>query len=229
MADSDFAGTVELAPLARPGPLRRQVKDALIELIISRRLAPGQHLVEVDIARQLQVSRQPVREALQALQAEGWVELRPGRGAFVHEPTDAEVDEVFAVRGVLEEESAALAAAHATPADINEMRALCAQGRVALADDDATALVRLNSALHRRVTAASGNRVLGEFIAALDGRVRWYFTAIASARGAASWNEHDALVDAIAAHDAVQAARIMREHTGHTRTAYHRLRPNLRR
>lgn len=229
MADPDLAGAVELAPLTRPGPLRSQVRDALIELIISRQLAPGQHLVEVDIARQLQVSRQPVREALQALQAEGWVDLRPGRGAFVHEPTDAEVDEVFAVRGVLEEQSAALAAAHATAADIEEMRSLCAQGRAALADDDATALVRLNSALHRRVTAASGNRVLGEFIASLDGRVRWYFTAIASARGAASWNEHDALVEAIAAHDAARAGQIMREHTGHTRAAYHRLRPEFRR
>src|SRR3954463_8206568 len=94
----------------RPVPLRERVYQAIQDLIISRRLAPGQHLVESELAEILGVSRQPVREALQWLNNEGWVDLRPGYGAFVHAPTDAEVDELLAVRSVLEGESARLAA-----------------------------------------------------------------------------------------------------------------------
>src|ERR1700721_41620 len=72
--------------------------EALMELIITRELRPGQHLVENELAAQLGVSRQPIREALQRLQSEGWVDLRPALGAFVHVPTDAEADELLGVR-----------------------------------------------------------------------------------------------------------------------------------
>jgi DNA-binding GntR family transcriptional regulator len=224
MANPDFDSPVGLTPLDRPGPLRSQVKDALIELIISRQLPPGQHLVEADIAGKLQVSRQPVREALQALQADGWVDLRPGRGAFVHDPTVAEVDEVFAVRIVLEEQSAGLAAGNATPSDVEALRAICGQGRATLAAGDADGLVLLNAMLHRRVSELSGNRILGEFISSLDRRVRWYFTEIAMTRGARSWDEHEQLCDALAAQDSKRAAQVMRTHTAHSRAAYHEVR-----
>jgi DNA-binding GntR family transcriptional regulator len=222
----DFDQAVGLTPVNRPGPLRSQVKDALMELIISRQLAPGQHLVEADIAGKLQVSRQPVREALQALQSDRWVDLRPGRGAFVHDPTVAEVDEVFAVRTVLEEQSAGLAASNAKAADVEALRAICDQGRATLADGDADGLVLLNATLHRRVSELSGNRILGEFIASLDRRVRWYFTEIAMTRGASSWDEHDELCDALAANDSDRAARVMHTHTAHSRRAYHERRQN---
>jgi DNA-binding GntR family transcriptional regulator len=221
---ADLDGPVGLTPLDRPGPLRSQVKDALIELIISRQLAPGQHLVEADIAGKLQVSRQPVREALQALQSEGWVDLRPGRGAFVHDPTVAEVDEVFAVRIILEEQSAGLAARNASPSDVEALRAICTRGRDILAEDDTDGLVVLNAILHRRVSELSGNRILGEFIASLDRRVRWYFTEIAVTRGAGSWDEHDQLCDALAVNDSKAAAKIMHTHTAHSRRVYHELR-----
>ncbi len=70
--------------LERPGPLRERVYEALLELITTRALRPGQHLIESELAGHLGVSRQPVREALQRLNTEGWVDLRPAQGAFVH-------------------------------------------------------------------------------------------------------------------------------------------------
>jgi DNA-binding GntR family transcriptional regulator len=224
--NADFGNGFALAPLDRPGPLRSQVRDALIELIISRELAPGKHLVEADIAGQLQVSRQPVREALQALQSDGWVDLRQGRGAFVHDPTVAEVDEVFAVRTLLEQQSAGLAARNATAADVDVLRTICDQGRATLTDGDADRLVLLNASFHRQVSELSGNRILGEFIASLDRRVRWYFTEIAMTRGAVSWDEHDELCDALATNDSVRAAQVMNAHTAHSQRAYHERRQN---
>ena len=97
-----------IRPLQRPVPLRQSVYDALIDLIVGGELPPGQHMVETDLARQLGVSRQPIREALHRMEAEGWVDLRPSQGAFVHVPTDSEVDELLDVRALLEAETARL-------------------------------------------------------------------------------------------------------------------------
>ena len=68
-------------------------------------LPPGHHLVEADIAKKLGVSRIPVREGLQLLARDGWIDLRPRQGAFVHQPTAQEVDDVFCVRTLLEVEA----------------------------------------------------------------------------------------------------------------------------
>ena len=89
-------------PLKRPVPLREAVYDALLELITRGALRPGQHLVESELAERLGVSRQPVREALQRLSNERWVDLRPTQGAFVHQPTVAEADQLMAVRALFE-------------------------------------------------------------------------------------------------------------------------------
>src|SRR4051812_5926692 len=125
----------------RPVPLRERVYQTMQDLIISRRLAPGQHLVESELAEILGVSRQPVREALQWLSNEGWVDLRPGYGAFVHNPTHEEADELLAVRSLLEAESARMAAGNAGADGVARLREICRAGTRALAADDIDAMV----------------------------------------------------------------------------------------
>ncbi|MGH3497247.1 MAG: GntR family transcriptional regulator [Nocardioidaceae bacterium] len=218
----------QLGPLQRPRPLRHQVQDALVELIISRVLTPGQHLVETDLARRLQVSRQPVREALQALHGDGWVDLRPGMGAFVHAPTEEEVDAVFAVRPVLESESARLAARNATPEVVKDLRGLCRVGRTALASGDDVGVVTANAALHRQVTALAANSALSRIIDSLDRQIRWYFTPIVRTRGQGSWDEHDQLIDALSRHDETAASDVMRTHTERSRNTYRQMRAEQR-
>lgn len=210
---------LEMEPLARPGPLRHQVEEALRALIVSGALGPAQHLVESSIADRLGVSRGPVREALQALHAQGWVELRQGRGAFVHEPTVAEVDEVFGVRAALESEAAALAAGNVCPADLDELREISVRGRQAVRDREYDLVVATNSELHRRVAELSRNHLLGRLIASLDDRIRWYLRPVVQGRGESSWDEHDAMIAALDAHDAARVAALMRYHTEQTRRA----------
>jgi DNA-binding GntR family transcriptional regulator len=204
----------------RPVPLRERVYQAMQDLIISRRLAPGQHLVESELAEILGVSRQPVREALQWLSNEGWVDLRPGYGAFVHAPTHDEADQLLAVRTLLETESARLAALNAGPDGVARLRELCRQGLEALEKDDIDGMVAANAALHRCVTELSGNKVLLDFATQVDRRVQWYYTPVARQRGKRSWQEHQKLISAIEKGDGEQAAKIMREHTERTRQTY---------
>lgn len=208
-------------PLERPAPLRQAVYDALAEMIITRELQPGEHLVENELAAQLGVSRQPVREALQRLQNEGWVDLRPALGAFVHVPTDAEADQLLAVRTLLEAESARLAARHATPEHVEHLWELQRTGEKALAAEDQEGLVAANAALHARVVLMSGNTVLADLIASVDRRVRWYYLPIARARGKDAWDEHANLIDAIARRNSRRAGDLMRRHTERTREVYH--------
>ena len=219
---ADPAGNLrKAAPLERAAPLREAVYDVLVEMIITRELQPGEHLVEHELAAQLGVSRQPVREALQRMQSEGWVDLRPTLGAYVHTPTDAEADQLLAVRTLLEAESARLAAQGATLEHVEQLWELQRSGEKALAEDDQEGLVAANAALHAAVVAMSGNKVLADLIGSVDRRVRWYYLPIALARGKDAWDEHAELIQAIGRRSSKRAGDLMRQHTERTREIYH--------
>jgi DNA-binding GntR family transcriptional regulator len=216
-----------IRPLQRPVPLRQSVYDALIDLIVGGELPPGQHMVETDLARQLGVSRQPIREALHRMEAEGWVDLRPSQGAFVHVPTDSEVDELLDVRALLEAETARLAAAGAAgaadgPARLGRLREICRQGQAAADADDFAGAVAANNAFHAEVAAIGGNAVLAELADIVGRRVQWYYRMVAPTRGHGSWAEHAEMIEAIESADAGRAQALARKHTERTRQAYHR-------
>jgi len=211
-----------IRPVPRPVPLRQSVYDALIDLIVGGELRPGQHLVETDLARQLGVSRQPIREALHRMEAEGWVDLRPSQGAFVHVPTSSEVDELLDVRALLEAETAVLAARTATPAQVGRLREICAAGQRAAGQDDLSAAIAANDLFHAEIALVAGNAVLAELAGIVGRRVQWYYRMVAPERGYSSWSEHAELIDAIEAADAEQAQLLARRHAERTRDAYHR-------
>ena len=211
-----------IRPLQRPVPLRQSVYDALIDLIVGGELPPGQHMVETDLARQLGVSRQPIREALHRMEAEGWVDLRPSQGAFVHVPTDSEVDELLDVRALLEAETARLAAARgSTPAQLARLREICRDGEAAAEAGDFGAAVTANNAFHAEVAAVGGNAVLAELADIVGRRVQWYYRMVAPERGHGSWAEHAEMIEAIESGDADRAQALARKHTERTRQAYH--------
>ena len=206
--------------LDRPAPLRDRVYETLEEMIIYGTLAPGEHLVEAEIAKQLGVSRIPVREGLQLLARDGWIDLRPRQGAFVHQPEMREVDDVFTVRTLLEVESTRLAASKASGDSISALRKIQQTGSDALDRGDERELVMLNSQFHALITRMGENQVLAELIARLDKRIRWFFAPVVKSRGSSSWKEHLEIVEAIAAGDPHRASEAMRAHAEKTRSAY---------
>lgn len=200
--------------------MREKIYKRLEELIIFGVFEPGHHLVETDIASQLGVSRIPVREALQVLHREGWVDLRPELGAFVHQPTVEEVENTFSIASLLEVESARLAATNATDESDKALRAVVLSGKKALIGGDENELVELNSQFHSTVSRIGGNFVLESLIASLDKRIRWYFAPVARLRGPESWREHQVIADAIVARDPERVSAAMREHIELTREAH---------
>lgn len=201
-------------------PLRSLVRDELRTLVISGELAPGTRLVEDRLAVSLGVSRNPVREALHALAAEGFVELSPRRGAVVARVTPQQAEDLFAVRGALEALAARLAALRAGPEGTARLREVLEQARAATEAGDLDRVAELNSAFHSRVVEVGGNEYLGMLVAPMARRVQWVFRASVAQRGPHSWSEHEGLVAAIAQGDADHAEALAVAHVRAARASY---------
>jgi len=203
--------------LTRSAPLRVRVRDALEDLVVNGVLRPGEHLAEEELATGLGVSRNPIREGLQQLAHDGFVDLRPGRGAFVHAPTMREVDDIFHVRVLLESESARLAAERITPESLARLEEIIGLGAAAVQAGEPLALLELNAQFHDIVIASADNAVMASTLTGLSKRIRWYFASVVIVRAPNSWHQHEGLYRALLARDGDAAARLMAEHVGETR------------
>lgn len=190
--------------------LRDQVLAELRRRIVDGEYAQGERLTEERLADDFGVSRNPVREALRVVAAEGFVRIVPRRGAVVATLDELAVRDLFAVREQLEPFAAGLAAERATEQDVARLRALLEQARTATDAADFDRVAELNSALHLAVIEISGNRWLASISAVMYHHVHWVFRVGAAQRAPHSWSEHIRLIDAIAAGDrpaAIEAAR----------------------
>lgn len=192
--------------------LREQVLAELRRRIVDGEYREGERLTEIRLADDFGVSRNPVREALRVVEAEGFVQILPRRGAVVATLDETAVRDLFAVRRQLETLAAASAAERATPAGIAALRALVAEAATATAAEDFDRVAELNSEFHRTVIELSGNRWLVSMSAAMYHHVHWVFRAGAAQRAPHSSEEHVRLVDAIEAGDAAAATEAARLH-----------------
>jgi DNA-binding GntR family transcriptional regulator len=189
----------------------RRLRDA----IVAGQLPAGTRLSERSLAAGLGVSAQPVREALRRLQAEGMVATAPRRGTVVAEFTAERLTDMSRIRVALEGVAAALAAQHATEADLDALEALLAGIRRAAREGDTEAVTEANARFHARVHAASRNAFLARCIDALRafehfGRIR--ALASSASEPPRSLREHAALLAALRSRDATQAEACMRDH-----------------
>ena len=213
-----------------PQRLYRQIAEQLRGLIAAGEFTVGARLpAERDLARQLGVSRPSVREALIALEVEGWVEVRTGSGVYVLEratpsaqatPALAEPEwgplELIRARRVVEGETAAIAAGQRKRAHIDGMSRAIADMRD-MADRQVMPL-EADRAFHLAIAGASDNGVLVETVQSFwDSRRRPIFIRCchrprAGHGGRKAIAEHEAIRDAIAERDAVAAREAMHAH-----------------
>lgn len=201
-------------------PLRHYVLEELRRQIVTGRFAPGARLYEEEIATDLGVSRNPVREAVQALAAEGFVDIEPRRGARVAVISPARARELFEVREVLEGLVASLAAIHRTTDELAEMRALVDDGFRAADSGDLASLPPLNTRFHHLLATTARNQLLAETIERLRHLIEWIYAQRIAHRAPQSWSEHRSIVEAIAACDPAVAERAARTHISQARDAY---------
>jgi DNA-binding GntR family transcriptional regulator len=154
-----------------------RIKTAIYKQYIRQ----GSRLAEASLAKQLNLSRTPVRHALRRLHFDGLVEFSPNGRAQVICPTEIKIRQTYAVRAQLEKMAAALAAQNITKKDVAKLKILVAEERTIYKKFITSGLRRglsgyhdINEAFHSRIAKLSGNEVLYEQIVGLFQKCRIY-------------------------------------------------------
>lgn len=195
-------------------PLPELVYERVVEGICDGTLSPGERLTQEALARQLDVSRLPVGQALKRLEAEGF--LRPvGRRGLEVAPLEGRfVRELYELRAGIDQVSAGLAARRAGPDLRSRGDAVLERGRRAAKDHDIPALIAADMAFHELIGEAAGNRMILETMASHWNHTRRVMEMILSddRNQDQVWREHTAILDAVCAGDVREAERLARRH-----------------
>ena len=197
--------------------------------VLSGELPSGTRLRQEALAEEFGVSRTPVREALRKLQADGLVEVEPNRGAVVRGLSAREIRDAYEVRAALEALAAQLAAGRATREQLARLEH--AQGKFRAALERTTTRrrggrevgareIRLwgaaNDKFHQTIQEASGNDVLAGTLAHLHRNFPRDLSRLvvseSTAMLEANVREHEAILEALARHDANAAYELMQQH-----------------
>jgi len=188
--------------------------DALRDRILHGRLAAGAPLRQEALAAELGVSRIPLREALQRLEAEGLVTLKPHHGAVVAELPLDDVTELFELRAMLESDLIRRATPCATAADVTTARSCADDFGAALDRGEITELGAANLAFHAALYRPADRPRTLELVERLHGQcdrmLRLQLTITDG--GARAVREHRAIAAAVRQRDATRAARLVRDH-----------------
>ncbi len=203
-----------VAAIVRPKPLHETVVERLRDMIVEGELASGERLHDSNLARILQVSRTPIREATKLLATEGLVDLLPGRGARVAELSIEDILDLFEAIAGVERHACELAAERMNERELDKLQR--AHKRMARhhAEGERQPYFKLNHEIHLGIVEASRNATLQAIHASLMSRARRArYAALAShARWIEALEEHHLIMAALMERDARRAGEIMRQH-----------------
>ena len=208
---------------AQRGPLRQRksLHEELIgevrELILSGKLEAGKKVPEKVLCEMYGVSRTPLREALKVLATEGLVDLEANRGAWVSQVTLKDLDEVFPVMGALEALAGELACKHITDREIAHIRAMHEKMFAHFDAGELPSYFAVNERIHEAIMAAAQNETLVSQYRSLAARVRRvrYVADKSPESWARSTEDHQAIVESLAARDGARLSQVLKRHLAH--------------
>ena len=203
-------------------PLRDIVFEALREAILSGSLAPGERLMEIQLAEDMGVSRTPVREAIRKLELEGFVVMIPRKGTYVAGLSMKQMSEVFEVRAALEELAVDLSAERISDEELEQLEHLLISISDEMVKDDIETIVKLDEEFHDLLYKTARNSRLSSAINHLTEQMHRYRTASLSYPGRlkSALEEHRNIVEAIARRDGDAARKAAREHMDTAESSY---------
>jgi DNA-binding GntR family transcriptional regulator len=196
-------------------PLRNDAYEALREAILLGRLRPGERVVEAEIARQMGISRGPIREAVRQLEQEHMVEYHPRRGVVVVQLTREAVQDTYVVRAELDGFAARLSALRITDEQLGQLDDLIAAMRRQATEGDSARLLHTDVEFHRRICTIAGNRVLSRTWSSL-GPYAWTLFSGIQLQGYSLGDlaeRHLPIADALHGRDPARAEWTAKEHT----------------
>ncbi|MDH7795193.1 MULTISPECIES: GntR family transcriptional regulator [unclassified Beijerinckia] len=192
------------------------VAHALRGAIQSGELADGAELSQVGLAQHFGVSRVPVREALRALEAEGWIKAPTNQRAFVQALTTAEIEEIFRLRILIEPDVLRRAARNMSPAYIDELLSRC-DLMESLTDHDLW--LEANREFHAALLSPSAADISLRLLASHSAQVQRYMRLnhTKSDRHLQAGREHRQIVEAVRRDDLDTACTILSTHIERSR------------
>lgn len=195
-------------------PLREVVYETLREAIKTGSLAPGERLMEIQLAEELGVSRTPVREAIRKLELERFVVMIPRRGTYVANLSLKDINEVFEIRAALDSLAAGLAAERITEDEQEQLERMLVEIADYIDQNDHVKIVATDEAFHDLLYRASRNERLVGIIYNLREQFSRFRSVSINYPGRLqnTLEEHRQLVEAIAQRDSELAQHKAREH-----------------
>ena len=194
--------------------LVEQVRDALLSEIASGQLKPGERIIQEQIAQALGVSRQPVQQALMLLRNQGVLREASGRGLIVTPLDPNHVHHVYQIRAAIEGLACRLAAENQADQARKQGTALIEAGRKAVASGQVPKMIAADIRFHEFLYGLAGNPLIAP---AMDMHLTYTQRAMGevlvqdqSPRDI--WDQHAAILEAIASGDADHAEQLAREH-----------------
>jgi len=205
--------------------LHDEVAAQLRDRIFDGELLPGTFVDEASLAKEMRISRTPLREALKVLTAEGLVRHEPRRGSFVNQVTEEDLDQIFPVIALLEGRCAHDAAANATPGDLRALEILHEKLSRHAKARRINDYYSVNFAIHEAIIVLARNRWLAQVIGDLRKIVKLARLQQLHAPGRLeqSLAEHMAVFAALKTRDAEGAESAMRTHLLRQRDALREL------
>lgn len=191
------------------------VYDGIRRGIFDKTLKSGQRLPEISIAKEYDVSRTPVREALRRLENEGLVQIVPGWGACLASPTKQEIIDTYEVRENLELMAIRKASHIITPLQLCMLQEQIDNERKAFEKRDLELYMNVNDAFHQIIAESSGNSTLAWYVKNILSRTNVqtiFFESFFNFTDNPSLEEHIKLLEALKEHDEEKCLRLMKEH-----------------
>jgi|AGTN01.1.fsa_nt_gi Transcriptional regulators len=191
-------------------------------LLVEGRFAPGEKLSIEELARELGVSRSPIWTAVARLEAEGVLRVVPRQGVFLAHFDADKVRGLFQAREALEGMAARLAAARVTQAGLDELSALVARQRAALARDDARDYAEATQIFHGRMVALAGNEPIERMLAGIYAQMQAMCGPVVAntpQQRRDYCDDHAALLAAFSHRDGGEAEEQARRHIRHVAEA----------
>jgi DNA-binding GntR family transcriptional regulator len=212
-----------LKPIGRRRSLASDVLELLRAAIMNGEFALGEALSEESLASKLQVSRTPVREALNMLNFQGLVTIVPQKGTFVFCPSTQDVTDLCELRATLELKAVELALERAPEATATELKTAVESMAQAQVDADPAAYARADNQFHTAFLTHCGNNYIAAAYVLVSGQVaalRAHLAAHVSGEPARSFAEHKELIDVWEKRDIGRVREILTNHIMRTLENY---------
>jgi len=198
------------------GPMVEIAYWTIRDAIRSGVIAPGESLIEIDLADELDMSRTPIREALRRLAVDRLIETGPRRGYIVPTISMSEFVEIFEIRELLDGLSARYAAQRMGVAEISVLEDVIRQHEIAVDADNFPVIMSTADQFHMMLRSGSKQDRVPQMLAVLtDASRSAKGRELAPDRMREAAREHRAIYEAIAKHDPAAAEDLMREHVRH--------------